>query len=66
MVAGPSFGMLFVVLILGLLGIGAIAALVAVFSIRRPQLGHATLNCPHCGVETRADRQQCAACNADL
>jgi hypothetical protein len=58
--------MLIGLFILGMIGIGLIALAVAVFSSRRPRLGHATLNCPHCGAETRADRQKCTACQADL
>ena len=63
-----AFGFLglIVLLLLGIVGIGVIVLLVSVFSSRRPRLGHATLNCPHCGAETRADRQKCSACNADL
>jgi hypothetical protein len=59
-------GLIIVVLVGGLIGIGVIAALVGAFSIRRPRLGHATLNCPHCGAETRAQGQKCSACHADL
>ena len=64
--AVPSIGLLIVVPILALIGIGVIAALVGAFSLRRPRLGHATLNCPHCGAETRAEGQKCSACQADL
>ena len=60
------FEMLIVLFVLGIIGVGVIALLIAVFSSKRPRLGHATLNCPHCGAETRAGRQKCSACNADL
>ena len=60
------FEMLIVLFILAVIGVGVIALGIAVFSSRRPRLGHATLNCPHCGAETRADRQKCSACHADL
>ena len=60
------FEMLIVLFVLGIIGVGVIALAVAVFSGRRPRLGHATLSCPHCGAETRADRQKCSACHADL
>ena len=29
-------------------------------------LGHATLNCPHCRKETRADHPQCEHCGEEL
>lgn len=29
-------------------------------------LGHATLNCPHCRKETRADHPECEHCGEDL
>jgi hypothetical protein len=28
--------------------------------------GHATLNCPHCGVETRTNEGKCGACGKAL
>ncbi len=28
--------------------------------------GHASLNCPHCGAETRAGQPQCEHCGRDL
>ncbi len=34
--------------------------------MRRPHLGHVTLNCPHCGAETRADLPTCQHCERDL
>ena len=52
-------------LVLAAVGIG-VAIWIAMLTLRRPRLGHPTLNCPHCGVETRVDRQKCSACNADL
>ena len=34
--------------------------------LRPPRLGHVTLNCPHCGTETRADLPTCQHCREDL
>jgi len=61
-----GIGLIIVVLFVGLIGIGVIAVLTSTFSMRRPRLGHATLNCPYCGSETRADGQKCSACQAVL
>ena len=34
---------------------------------KRPfQLGHATLNCPHCNEETRSDQPTCQHCGEEL
>lgn len=31
-----------------------------------PKLGHAKLNCPHCGAETPANQDTCQACGKEL
>ncbi len=33
---------------------------------RRPRAGRITLDCPHCGTQTRADLAKCQHCEEDL
>lgn len=57
------FGILVIVLVLGLVVFGISGA---ARSFRGFRFGHTTLSCPHCGVETPANVESCKHCGNDL
>jgi hypothetical protein len=54
-------------LLVALVALVVIALIIlAIRSIGGFGRGHATLNCPHCGVETRTNEGKCDACGKTL
>jgi len=57
------FGLIVIVAVIGLIILGIISASKG---LRIPSSGHASLECPHCGQQTRAGRHRCEHCGEDL
>ena len=69
-----GFGV-FSLVIIGLVGFGVVSVLARVFGGGRrsgssdastPVAHGMTLNCPHCGAETAANRPNCKHCGAEM